>query len=402
MLVALVMLLGCEKSAVYADVFHLKEGGKLEGKLLGRDGERNYVIMTKLGAQVTLSRKQVERVDRLSEVDKEYAKRSRTIPDTVEAHRELAQWCKENSRSKLAEHHYQRILEIDPTDEQARQKLGYQKFKGDWMTREEIMQNRGLQFFKGKYRTPQDIFLLQQEDKLESAEADWIKKLRLWRGWLNNSRRFDEAVENISQIDDPHATAAIVKMLEREEDQEIRDLLIATLAELDHPLAVVKLVEYSLEDPLQEVRMQCIDYLLARGEPISLTPYVNALTPRRNSNEIINRAAEALHELGDPNAISPLIDALVTTHKYKNGEAPPGDYNVTFGKNGGNAFGGGGGGLSLGGKSKVISIDHNNLDVRRALVELSGGMDFEFDKTAWRRWYINEQIQEFVDTRRDQ
>ena len=180
-------------------------------------------------------------------------------------------------------------------------------------------------------------------------------------------------------------------------------MLIATLAELKHPLAVITLVDLSLDDELHEVRLQCLDYLLERKERISLIPYVEALSERKNSNEIINRAAEALMILKDPGAVSPLIDALITTHKYKDTDAPPGNFNVGFGRNGqGTPFSGQGGGLTMGGGPKVINVDHKNVAVRLALVELSGGMDFEFDEKAWRRWYINEQIQDFVDTRRDQ
>ncbi|MCG8450309.1 MAG: hypothetical protein MI725_12130 [Pirellulales bacterium] len=384
-----------------ADVFRLDDGGQIEGELVDRGGKGEYVVKSRLGAIVTLTRRQVLRVEKVDKVDKEYAQRSRILPDTLAAHRELAAWCKEHRLSKQANHHLRRILELDSQDEQARLSLGFQKHQGRWMTRDEIMRQRGLQFYKGHYRTPQDIALREQQQQRETAEAEWFRKIRLWLGWLNDPRKGDEAAANISAIRDPHATVAIVKLLESEEDQEVRDFLTAMLAELDHPLAVITLVDFSLEDPLHEVRLQCLDYLLARGEPISLIPYVNALDERRNSNEIINRSAEALQVLGNPEAISPLIDALVTTHKYKDTDAPPGEYNASFDPSGrGNVFGGGG--LTLGGSSKVLRVEHQNIAARQALVELSGGLDFEFDEKAWRRWYVNEQIQEFVDTRRDQ
>ena len=45
-----------------------------------------------------------------------------------------------------------------------------------------------------------------------------------------------------------------------------------------------------------------------------IVPYVNAL--KSKDNEVVNLAGLALGQLNDPAAISPLIDALVTTHKY--------------------------------------------------------------------------------------
>ena len=386
-------------SSARADIFQLKDGGEIVGELIDRGPDGEYVIHSRSGATVTLSRRQVQRTERQDDMDREYARRSRELPDTVNAHRLLAEWCRQQKLSKQADHHLQRILELDPEDEPANLSLGLQRHQGRWLTRDEIMQQRGLKRYKGKHRTPQDITLREQQEEHQTAEADWLGKIRTWRGWLDNSRRVNEAAAKISAIQDPHAARSIVKILEREEDQSVRDLLTETLAELDHPLAVIALVNFSLEDPLPEVRQQCLDLLIARGHPISLTPYVSALDERRNSNEIVNRAAEALMVLKNPAAISPLIDALVTKHKYRNTEAPPGDTNVGFSRS---SNGASGGGLSLGGSPKVIIKAQRNMAVRLALVELSGGLDFEFDEKAWRRWYVNEQIQDFVDTRRDQ
>ena len=69
---------------------------------------------------------------------------------------------------------------------------------------------------------------------------------------------------------------------------------------------------------------------------MSIVPYVQAL--RSKDNVIVNRAAEALGTIGDPEAISPLIDALVTTHKYliqPAGGGGPGEITAGFGTGGG-------------------------------------------------------------------
>ncbi len=387
-------------SPTFADIFRLQGGGAIDGELIERGPAKEYIINSHAGATITLSRRQVERVEKQDDIDLEYTRRSRSYPDTVDSHRQLAQWCKKNKLSKFANHHLQRILELDPEDEEANLSLGLQQHQGRWLTREEIMKQRGLIFYKGTHHTAQYIELHKIQEHRKAVEAKWLDRIRTWCGWLNNPRRTDEAIGNLSAIRDPYATMAIVKVLSREEDQSVRDLLTETLAQLEHPLAITTLIDFSLDDPLPEVRQQCLDYLLDRGKPISLTPYVNALDERRNNNEIVNRAAEALQALGNPAAISPLIDALVTKHKYKNSEAPPGETNVGFSSN---SRGGGGGGLSLGGGSKVLIIPHKNMAVRHALVELSGGsVDFEFDEKVWRRWYVSEQMQDFVDTRRDQ
>ncbi len=385
---------------VEADIFQLKSGGQVTGIIIDRGSQGEYVAQTDQGAVVTLSRRQVKKVVPQEKVDLQYAERSRTLPDTVETHRELAAWCKKKKLSKKKIHHLERLLELDPTDEAARLSLGYQKHHGRWMTRDGIMAARGMRKYDGKFRTPQDIALRERTKKREQAETDWFRSIRRWVSWLDD-RRADEAAEMITDVKDPYAAKAIVKLLNSEDNQRVRDLLTATLAELKHPVVVTTLVNFSILEPDREVRMQCLEYLLQNHQPISLMPYIKALQDR--DNEIVNRAAEALRLLENPRAISPLIDALVTTHKYKNRNAPVGNMGASFSPKGsGPGGGGGGGGLNMGGnKSKYIKRDRRNLQVRQALVDLSGGQDYEFDERLWRRWFVNEQIHDFVDTRRD-
>ena len=379
--------------AARSDEFQLKSGGQVVGNLVKRGPDGQYMIETSEGIQLVLSRKQVKRVVTQSEEEVEYARRSKSMPDTAEAHREMAAWCREVGLKKLVDHHLERLLVHDPDDEQARVRLGYQKHKGRWLTRDEIMAQRGLHFFAGSYRTAQDIALRKREKARVEAETQWFRQIRTWVGWLDD-RRAAEAEREIASITDPHAAPALVKLLERIEDPEIRDFLTSTLAPLNHTAAVHALVDFSLDDPASEVRLQCLEYLLQFHQPVSLRPYVKTL--KHADNELVNRAAIALRLINDQEALSPLIDALVTTHKYANPNAAPGEMNASFSPDGG------GGGLSFGNSPKVIEVNHQNVEVRRALVELSGGEDFDYNKNAWRRWFVNQQIHEFVDTRRDE
>jgi len=376
------------------DIFRLKSGGQVTGAIIDRGKQGEYVVQSGQATVITLSRRQVEKVISQDTIELQYSQRSRALPDTVEAHRELASWCKTNRLTKQTKHHLRRILELDPSDEASRLSLGYQQHRGRWMTRDEIMTARGLQLYEGDYRTPQDIALRERDKFRDTAETDWFRKIRRWVSWLDD-RRAAEAAKMIANVKDPNAARAIIKLLKKENNQRVRDLLIATLAELKHPAVVTTLVDFSLYDPDDEVRLQCLEYLLQNHQPISLQPYINALVEKKNENVIINRAAEALHRIEDPRAISSLIDALVTTHKFKNLGAPPGNVNPTFDSRGGS-------GLSMGGdKNKIILRPMRNLKVRQALVKLSGGQDYEFDEKLWRMWFVNEQIHDYVDARRD-
>ena len=400
-LIALVFFASVFSWSARADLFYLKSGGQVTGTVIQRGENGEVVVQSNLGAKVTLSRRQISKVVSQDDFDQQYAKKSREMPDTAEAHRELAAWCKKNRQGGLTNYHLKRLIELDPTDEAARLSLGYQQLGGRWMTRDEIMTARGLRRYDdGEYRTPQDIALRESAKRRKNAETDWFRKIRTWVGWLGG-RRSSEGAELIAGVKDPLAADAIVKLLKREKSQRIRDLLTATLAELKHPLAVTTLVDFSLHEFDHEVRLQCLDYLLQYHQPVPLQPYINAL--QNPNNQIVNNGAEALHRFEDPRAISPLIDALVTVHKFKNLNAPIGNTNASFTPQGGGGGSGGGGGLSMGGnKNKIIQRELRNDKVRQALVDLSGGLDYDFNENLWRRWFVNKQIDEYVDMRRDQ
>ncbi len=381
-----------------ADVFHLAAGGEVVGQLVecGEDGQ--YVVKTNLGVTVTLHSEQVAGIDKQSEHQSAYESRSRALPDTVAGHRSMADWCKQHSLGELADHHMQRILELDPDDPQARSSLGYQRHNGKWLTRDEIMAERGMQYYDGSYRTVQDIALRESAKSRQNSSAEWFQQLRLWRGWLDSRRteRVDEALQNIRAVTDPSAATSLVKILNSERDLEIRDLWMEVLAQVDHPAAVGKLIDLSLDEPDRETRLQCLDYLLRARRTIDLTPYVKAL--KSKDNVTVNIAAESLGMIGNPDAISPLIDALVTSHKFRNPHAQQGNMSASFSPDGS-----GGAGLSAGGGPPIIQQDLQNVEVRRALVKLSGSQDHGFNPTAWRRWFVNQQSQTtFIDPRRDQ
>ena len=85
----LVMLLLAPCSAAWGDVFELTDGGRLTGVLVERGSAEQYVVRTDTGAVVTLTKRQVRKVTETDDNLLEYRQRSRTLPDTVEAHRQL-------------------------------------------------------------------------------------------------------------------------------------------------------------------------------------------------------------------------------------------------------------------------------------------------------------------------
>jgi hypothetical protein len=69
---------------------------------------------------------------------------------------------------------------------------------------------------------------------------------------------------------------------------------------------------------------------------------------------------------------------------------------------GANGTGGGLGGLSMGSKSKKVSVKGNNRAVLAALTSLYPGVNFEYDVDEWKRWYTQNLTSTNVDLRRDE
>ncbi len=385
-----------------ADVFQLKDGGEVAGTVVEKTDDGGYVLRTPEGAVVSLKRNMLERIVEDNAALEEYRQRSRKTPDTADAQRQLAEWCREHKLGDEADLHLARVAELDPHDDDARRALGFQKVGNRWLNADELMAARGMQFFEGKYRTPQDIALRQRSKQEETASTQWFHNVRLWRDWLEKGRaeRVAEAHALITAINDPAAAPALARLLNEEKNHDIFELMLATLAQLDHPVAVQTLVSYSLDPDMgRETREQCLDYLTNGKHAISVLPYVQAL--KSKDNRVVNLAGRALDQIGDPAAISPLIDALVTTHKYQvqpesSGGSPIG---AAFGSGAGMS----GGGLSMGGSGpKVITRAEQNDSVLRALIKLSGKKNFEFDKQAWRAWFVDMQMRQHYNARRDE
>jgi len=396
-LVILAILIFTAASASAAEIFVLKSGGKVRGTWLNRheSPRETFDIRTLAGGVISFDRGQVEQVVVLSPDELLYERMRPTFPDTVAGHEELAEWCLEKELHAQRRSHLERIVELDPNHDEARRALGYTKSGGEWMTRDELMAARGMIMYRGRYRTRQEIELWEMDRKSELAEKEWFRRMKMWRDWLNSPDRFAEALKEIKDIRDPYAVPALTRYVEDpEEPRKLKVILIDVLAEIGSGRAIGLLVERSLKDKDQEVRLTCLDEIVERKPPAALAMYIAAL--KSKDNKQVNRAARALGELGNPEAIQPLFDALVTEHKYVVQTGQPGQLSSTF-----TPSGGGGGGLSFGGGGpKIFERELQNREVRSALVRLTKE-DFGFEEKDWKRWYASTRRANSLDARRD-
>lgn len=377
-----------------ADTFILEQGGQIEGQWLNREEQplTKYEIRTG-GVTLTLPLAQVKEAIRQTPAAAEYARRAPAAADTAQAQWELAEWCRRSGLASQREIHLRRVIELNPSHQQARYALGYVFSNGQWTTQADSRRQEGYELYRGKWRTPQEIEILENRSRGELAEKEWLARIKRWRRELDDREKSKLAYQSLAAIKDPIAVGPIGELFRRERVRNVKTLYAEILATIRTADALKMLVEQALSDPDEEVFYYCVRKLAQLAPPHIADPFIAAL--KDNTNVKVNRAAIALAKIGDKSAISPLIDALITTHTQV---IDTGEF-TTAGFSGNSTAAAKGDGLEL----KVYHV--HNQPVLDALSKLTGA-DFGFDQRAWRYWHAQEKIAKEagnppIDARRD-
>lgn len=316
------LLLALHASPACADLVKLKSGGELRGTFLdkvtpGRGSKVPVRVQTLTGGVVTIHQEDVAFLARRSRVTEEYEWRSRLAPPTVAAHMELQDWCKQQGLRKERDEELHQVLALNPDHETAHRLLGHVKQDGKWMSRDEAMAAKGYVKYKGKYVFPQEVELLEASALHKDAETAWHKKLHLWRGWLHdgNPAHFVQARREMEAIIDVDAVGPLVRLFRNDASDDVRLLFVQVLAKLQAPPSVHALVLQSLFDLSPTVRVAALEGITGDGRRIATPIYCKALTDELNV--VVLRSAVALGYFNDPEVVPSLIEALVTTHTYR-------------------------------------------------------------------------------------
>lgn len=383
----------------HGEVVLLKSGARIEGELLNPSrGKDDLVEVVPIeGLKLTFAPAQVKGVLVQSKVQKDYEAAAAAMADTLEAHLAMAQWCLEAGLSEPRKYHLSQIIKHDPEHETARAALGYLKIGSTWMTQNDYMRRQGYIFKAGAYRLPQEIEIMDRARKWELDTKAWKRNVKLWFTWLaGKGKGADEALANLRGIKDEAAAPALAEALaDARLPRDLRLLCLDVLSQFPPNYYSSTLIRIAMDDPDQEMCDKCLETLRDQQSQQALLTFVKGLTAK--SNKVVNRSAQCLQGLGNPSATVPLIDALVTTHKFIIQTGPPGGMAAGFGGSGDDN---GLGSFSMGNKPKVISQDLKNEAVLSALTSLHQGVNFQFNEAQWKAWYIDSHTSPDVDLRR--
>lgn len=304
---------------VSGDVIRLKHGGEVRGELETKTQEADapLQIRTLSGTVIEVERRQVDFVQRRSILVEQYVSRSREAVGTVEAHWELAEWCRTHRLKTQRVEQLEAILAIDPDHAETRRILRHVKRRGKWMPYAEMMAARGYVRHNNKWITTQELALIEKNAEQRKAELIWYPKVRLWLGWVtgNDRQRRDQGIGEFRSLTESDAVPALMKLMATHQLTDVRLLYIEVLSNIPGEQAIEALLDRYLFDPNQLVWSTALAKLAPEQYQIAIPMLISALT--NESNSVIQRAAEALGATGSEQAVPALISALVTTHKVK-------------------------------------------------------------------------------------
>ena len=146
-MVLVTVVLGLAASALWADIVHLKDGRKLEGKAVV-EGDKVKVV-TRMGT-VTFPKDQVVRIEKTKTPVELYKEKAAAIKDDdAEAHWELAMWCKQKRLRREMADELKKVIAIDADHEKAHAELNHVKVDGKW-----VKVRKGMVYIDGAWVKP--------------------------------------------------------------------------------------------------------------------------------------------------------------------------------------------------------------------------------------------------------
>lgn len=425
---AALWLVGTESRA---DRIALRGGGEVRGKVVPNTdrADQMTIVLATGKTPLTLPKAQVLRVTPEPSALDEYVERRAKVGQDAEAQYELGLWCAAQKLTDLAALHYEAALAHDKSFAPAHQKLGHTRMGDRWLNADEVREAQGLVRYKGKWVTKEEREAREAGLVAGAEQASWVRRIRLLRQAIaqGTDERAREAEQQLQAIRDPVAIGPLVRVLGRDEPP-YRLLLDQILGLIPGPEAAGALVGRLLAEPDAEVRDETLAGLETRREDNIVPSLVKGL--RSTNPEVVNRAAWALGGLGAVATVPRLVPALITT-RYQmemipgggGSSTPPsshalGSIGVPIATNGSSvaylrppsvgpgvvAYGASSGpalpdlvsSLSVGDGPgygpanreplfRLMSYSYQNVEVHRALVELTG-QDFGYDIPRWSRW----------------
>jgi len=312
-----------------ADILHLKNGNKVEGKVV-KETDTDVKLETPVGT-VTFKRDDIDRIERGISPLEQYQRTLDTLKDgdTVK-HYYLGLWCKEKGLRRQAEDEFRRVIAVNPDHAEARKELGYEMHEGKWMTKDEAMVAKGFVLHEGRWISGEEA----EKVKDTQQRREWREKLLKAAAVMCTSkpepgRKVFESIDSPDNIEGG-ADAVIpgLNTISEHKCAAAREAAISALGRLRTPAAIDGIVEAALNERDPEVQQTIAGQMKAVGSYRCATLLAKALRQLRMgvlaaANEdkpkmvaAMVRCSEVLGMLGEGVAVPELAASLVMRIDY--------------------------------------------------------------------------------------
>lgn len=385
-------------STAAADTVELNFGGEVDGKITKKNPINkipHVIVQVDDRLSVAIPQSRIGKTLTSRQLDS-YRRMREAAGNDAEAHYKLAIECKKNGMEEHRTYHHQRAIAIDPNHSKSRRQLGYTRSGNQWILFEEQQRRNGMILVRGGWTLPEQYARQKRMDDAKDASNRWIKKLaRLRKGYLSNKTP-QESLEAIRAISDPLAANALSEALidsrSGPDPIELRKTYLQRLGSFKIPASVQALVRTGLDEPNSDLRLMALELLRDYGAASAVATYLPIVTSSKAKPAQVTAALRALNHFPDPELWRQYVTALETTHTTKSAPGP----GMQVGQN--NI---GGGGLAMGGKAKVRVDRIQNPAALELLKTIAPGVDYRYDKAAWRRYFAAQLMSSPGDLRRD-
>ena len=398
-LAALLVVLS-QAAIVQGDIFRYRDGRVISGTVKSEETKtikqapvKVWAVEVEQGVFIRVLESELVRngYEPLSEARTQYAANVGSVEQSVETHAALAGECMKLGMPDLARAHFLRILDLDPLNSPARVATGYALDENRrWVKKEVVMgESRGKVFHKGRWWFPEMLAIEQSKEAAKDKALAASRDLVRWHATAltANGARLQEALNGISQINDPLVAGTLIDYLldtRRTAPPELKLMYVDVLSRFENPAVAQALARASMIDPSEAVRNACLSALAHYGREVAIPIYVGFLSSKDSVQ--INSAAYGLGQLGAEEIFFPLLSALTSKQLQ----------------------GGGGSGINASptsgsfspGTSKPIEVEIQNQEVLNTLSAMTG-QAYGFDRAAWVAWYASVYAPPADDLRRD-
>jgi len=166
----IIVVIALAAAPLFADVVHLKGGGRITGEIVEQTAESVTVNIG--GGNLSVGASSVVRIEKSTSPVQEFRTRAASIPPgDAEAWRELGDWAASGGQATLAGEAYSQVVAILPDDPEANRALGRVQYNGAWVTEAEAYRAQGFVEFEGEWMTPTERqSILRDREAREAAD----------------------------------------------------------------------------------------------------------------------------------------------------------------------------------------------------------------------------------------